>query len=66
MKYGPPGRKAINFHGNEDRQIVAQLAFPILIELATDQNRPTIPYGKLADRIGIQYMPGKLKNSKKV
>ena len=37
MKYGPPGKKAINFHGNDDRQIVAQLAFQILLQLATDK-----------------------------
>ena len=65
MKCTCPGKKRINFHGNEDRQIVAQLAFPILIELAHDENHPTITYGRLADRIGIQYMPGKLKNPKK-
>ena len=62
MKYSP---KTINFHGNEDYQIAAQLAFPILIELATDEKQPTISYGELVDRIGIQYMPGKLKNPKK-
>ena len=75
MKYGPPEYKAINFYGDEERQIAARQAFPILIELAelatespihtpvpppgasvpddTDSTRPTITYGELADKIGL-------------
>lgn len=65
MKCGPPpGKKAINFCGNSEKQIAARHVFPILIELATDSTRPTITYGKLADKIGLEYMPGKLKNPK--
>lgn len=65
MKYGPPDVKRMNLYGNDKRQIAARQAFPILIELATDKSRPTIFYGQLVDRVGIQYMPGKLKNPKK-
>ena len=65
MKYGPPGKKAINSYGNGERQIAARQALPILIQLATDSTRPIITYGELADEIGMEYMPGKLKNPKK-
>ena len=62
MKYGPPGKKSINFYGNSERQIAARQALPILIQLATNSTRPIITYGELADKIGMEYMPGKLKN----
>ena len=61
MKYGPPDKNPINFYGNDPRQIAAQQAFPILIQRATERTCP-ISYGDLADKIGMQYMPGKLKN----
>ncbi len=64
MKKGPPEQKAINFYGNDARQIAARRVFPILIQLATDSNRPTITYGELADKIGKDYLPGKLKDPK--
>lgn len=65
MKHSSPDVKQMNFYGDNPRQIAARQVFPILIELATDKSRPTIFYGQLVDRIGIQYMPGKLKNPKK-
>ena len=64
MKYGPPGVKAINFYGDDKRQIAARQAFPILIQLATDPTRPIITYGELADEIGMQYIPDKLRDLK--
>ena len=71
MEYGPPDRKAINFYENggdtprkKARKKAARQAFPILIELATDSAYPTITYGKLADKIGMQYIPNGLINLK--
>ena len=64
MQYGPPGRKAINFYGCSERQEAARQALPILIQHATDSTRPTITYGELVDEIGMEYMPGKLKEPK--
>ena len=64
MKHCPPKYKAINFYGDMDRQIVARKAFPILIELAAGGTHSTINYGELIDKIGLQYMPGKLKDPK--
>lgn len=63
MKYGPPGKKPLNFYGDSDMQIAARQAFPILIQRATDNSRP-ITYGELTDEIGMEYMPGKLKDPK--
>ena len=65
MKCTPPPKKAISFYGNSDIQKAARKVFPILIELATDSTRPTITYGELAKKIGLKYMPGKLKNPQK-
>ena len=62
MKCGPPDKKAINFYGNSERQIAARQALPILMQHATDSTRSTITYGELADEIGMEYMPGELKN----
>ncbi|MDE0327346.1 MAG: hypothetical protein OXN27_25745 [Candidatus Poribacteria bacterium] len=62
MKYGPPDTNPINFYGNSEMQIAARQALPILIQLATDSTRPIITYGELAVEIGMEYMPGKLKN----
>lgn len=65
MKYGPPDIKKMNFYGSDERQEAARQALPILIQHATDSTRPTITYGELADKIGMEYMPGELKNAKK-
>ena len=64
MEYGPPSGKAINFYGNNKRQIAARQAFPILIQLATDSTRPVITYGELADEMGMQYIPDGLRELK--
>lgn len=49
MKHSSPDVKQMNFYGDNARQIAARQAFPILIELATDNSRPTISYGQLVD-----------------
>lgn len=43
--------KERNFYGDDDYQIKARKAFPILIELATDPEQPTMTYGQLAKKI---------------
>lgn len=64
MKSGPPGGRKENFYeGEEERHVAARQAFPILIELATDKTHPTIFYGQLADRIGMEYIPKGLRSS---
>ena len=66
MEYGPDGNRnrntrTRNFYGNKPREIAAREVFPILVELATDSTRPTITYGKLADKI-LQYIPAGLRD----
>lgn len=55
MKYGPPGNTP-NLYGEKSYQKVARDAFPILIQLATDDKHPTIYYEKLAEISGVTHI----------
>jgi len=57
MKHGPPDNTPGFICGNEMFQKVAREAFPILIQLATDNTEPKIFYSKLAEKACVSHIP---------